>query len=579
MSIFNEFPYTNMHELNLDWILQEMKKLQKSVSTMAIESRTFDNVSDMASDDTLGAGSVVYVNGFYNSGDGGQGLYYISDTDEGLGIAISGGLYANPIIDWCYNLKQLGAKADGFTNDLPVIQGLLTKINNGVIANKPVYAPSGRYCVNDCIVIPSNIWLFGDGESTYFYLNRSSNWSGQVIGVCGSNVILERINGGYLGGAEANIEWTQAQEGFIGIGPSSYDGWIDHQTILEPHSNIICRDIWSDCQYALQTENTDAGTLINNVTYENVHAPNALVSVQAKSPDTIKNVYMNNIECAVIRLGQGNRVENLVLDNFRCELLINRNQGSLISNGYAKIIPGSKAYNSNIWVNYGNAPVATKTGCSLMNVISDANNVLNDGLNVETTAELTSENEPVCLTNVTTLNPLVYSIHGGGYVEAVNCSFDVNLPARLNATKAKLTNCVMYRSLYANTNNAVLDYLEYETGYADYSVNFPGYYERSGNWVKVCAMISASGFTAGDTIATLPDELKPAQIEHGIGNIQDVAQGGLTSVHNEAVVVSVDTDGNISVGASGVLAQDLADATILKFDFTYPVIPNYSTQQ
>lgn len=27
MSIFNEFPYTNIHELNLDWIIKEVKNV------------------------------------------------------------------------------------------------------------------------------------------------------------------------------------------------------------------------------------------------------------------------------------------------------------------------------------------------------------------------------------------------------------------------------------------------------------------------------------------------------------------------------------------------------------------------
>lgn len=32
MGVFEQFPYTNFHELNLDWIIAELKKLDKKVN-------------------------------------------------------------------------------------------------------------------------------------------------------------------------------------------------------------------------------------------------------------------------------------------------------------------------------------------------------------------------------------------------------------------------------------------------------------------------------------------------------------------------------------------------------------------
>ena len=31
MALFENFPYTNLHELNLDWLIQEMKDLEEKV--------------------------------------------------------------------------------------------------------------------------------------------------------------------------------------------------------------------------------------------------------------------------------------------------------------------------------------------------------------------------------------------------------------------------------------------------------------------------------------------------------------------------------------------------------------------
>ena len=573
MSIFTQFPYTNYHELNLDWLIRQMKQLQSQVSTMAVDHRTFDNMAALLTDSTVGPGSVVYIDGYYTTNDGGDGFWHIDETDGGLGVQLDSGLYANPIICWCYNLKQLGAHADGLSNDLDIIQGLISKIHNGVVPNRPIFAPAGRYAVNDCIVIPSNTWLFGVGPSTYFYLNRSGNWSGQVIGVCGSNVMLENFSGGYLGGAEAQIYFTQGQEGFIGIGPSTYEGWLNHEQIYEEHQNITCRDIWTDCQYCLQTENSADGSGIENVLYENIHAPNSLVSVQAHAPHTIKNITMKNIEAAVIRLGQGYTIDNLVLDGFRSELLINRNRGSVIMNGMSEIQMGSKAYNSRIWENYGNAPIATKTGCTMLNVTANANNILNDGINIETTADLTLENEPVNIENSTAYGAVNYQIHGGGYLNAVNCVFDPTKASRIAVDRARLVNCQLDAGPCVNVNRTYTEALTLEGDYENYTESLPMTCEISGNWAHVYGAVNnANGFTGGDTIAVLPRAAWPEILRHGFATIFNKSHGIGDGIESTQVPISVTTAGAFSIGNATSTAEDLAACNLVKFDFVYPIL-------
>ena len=34
MGLFDQFPYTNFHELNLDWIINEMKKLREDFNNL-----------------------------------------------------------------------------------------------------------------------------------------------------------------------------------------------------------------------------------------------------------------------------------------------------------------------------------------------------------------------------------------------------------------------------------------------------------------------------------------------------------------------------------------------------------------
>ena len=39
MALFENFPYTNLHELNLDWLINEIKKLEES-SVISVNGET-----------------------------------------------------------------------------------------------------------------------------------------------------------------------------------------------------------------------------------------------------------------------------------------------------------------------------------------------------------------------------------------------------------------------------------------------------------------------------------------------------------------------------------------------------------
>lgn len=574
MSIFNEFPYTNFHEMNLDWILEKIKKLDAKYSSFAIDPKIYNVVSDMITDDEIAENSLVFTGGYYHSNDGGSALYMITSSDEGLAVELDNGLYANPVIDNVYNLKQLGAHADGFTNDYNIIQGLLGKIKNGEVANKPIYAPAGRYVVNDCIVIPSDVWMFGDGETTYFYLNTSTSWSGQVIGICGSNVKLEHVNGGYLGGDNATILFT-AQQGFVGVAPASYDAWVNHSTTpLENHSNIYLNDLYTDCQYGIQTESTTLNntSLITDVTYENIHMPNALVSAVANNNKTIKNLVMRNITASVIRVSGGYEIENLVLDGFKCELLINRCNNSKISNGEIKMMPNSKAYNSNIWASHFDAPFATRTSCTLNNVYIDANGLLPTACAVETTTAYTQPEYPVNLVNVYVTGDTEHPIRGGSYLNAVNCYFDPAHTSIVSHEHGRLVNCVCNIDSIANTNQSYTNELALNTDVVqNYTPGFAPIAVQTGDVVKITAMLTcANGLTGGQTIATLPATIRPSVNRYAFITIF-TQTSGIATLNSTEIIMTVTPEGAVTVGALGSSAGDLAAARTIKIDAVIPM--------
>lgn len=132
MGLFDQFPYTNFHELNLDWIIDEMKKLRED----------FDSLPD----------AII----------------------EKLIATFKPGNFIN--------VKLLGAKGDGVTDDTLIIQNALNKY-------KSIFIPAGTYKIssvfinNDCTVLGENsdsTILDGFVKTTGYEDNVNSNLPGGV---------------------------------------------------------------------------------------------------------------------------------------------------------------------------------------------------------------------------------------------------------------------------------------------------------------------------------------------------------------------------------------------------------------
>lgn len=146
MGLFDQFPYTNFHELNLDWIIDEMKKLRED----------------------------------FNS----------------LPVSIIDKLIANFKIGNFVNVKLLGAKGDGVTDDTLVIQTALNRY-------KSIFIPAGTYKIsnlyfgNDCTILGENsdsTVLDGFVKTEGYEDNVNSNLPGGVHDAILCN--LSVINGG-----------------------------------------------------------------------------------------------------------------------------------------------------------------------------------------------------------------------------------------------------------------------------------------------------------------------------------------------------------------------------------------------
>ena len=139
----------------------------------------FDNVEAMKNATNLIDGSFAKTLGFYEKNDGGSALYKIRTMtnddviDEMFIIEMNDSenqLIAELIFD-NINLKQIGAKGDGETNDSLIIQ---SSINKAQSLKKNVIAPEGHYIINSTLTLYGRTSLKGDGIVVFDFSNIST---------------------------------------------------------------------------------------------------------------------------------------------------------------------------------------------------------------------------------------------------------------------------------------------------------------------------------------------------------------------------------------------------------------------
>ena len=128
-----------------DGTLQEIVDNYVSLNSIIIE----DSVSSMLSNNKLVSGNSVKTLGYYSINDGGGAYYLITDeeltSDNALIYDLDNGLKAKLVINSEINLKQIGAKGDGVTDDSQIFN----KIKD--IPVTKFFIPAGKYLINSTI--------------------------------------------------------------------------------------------------------------------------------------------------------------------------------------------------------------------------------------------------------------------------------------------------------------------------------------------------------------------------------------------------------------------------------------------
>lgn len=110
-----------------EYIIQESGDIELSNGLFAKKvsfkyiAQTIEEMQKLA----LKVGDVVEVLGYYQSGDGAGHLRIIASEDDGSGVQLGNGLWANLIYDGYILVDWLGAKGDGVFDDSDIIQKAL----------------------------------------------------------------------------------------------------------------------------------------------------------------------------------------------------------------------------------------------------------------------------------------------------------------------------------------------------------------------------------------------------------------------------------------------------------------------
>lgn len=352
----------------------------------SITQKVYNTVMDMAMDARLEAGDKVCTCGYYTPYDGGGACYeirevqqsdYISDGIDGTTSAsgvvklVVSGLCAEYCHNGNVNVLCCGVKRD---TDEDQFERLFRCVRIPNIAN--IYVPKGRYILSNTILIPSDCTMYGDGVSSKIYYNGENDALGTGLGNGGSNVTFKSfrvdhlahkdptyldetgVEHHYFQNADSIFMYTDKNKqlsdflGGIGISNLEFDSWVEYverfldgedpsttEILRTDVKNIKAIDIYSESCYPLQCEptpgsNGGAGFYIEGLLYENIYAPNGMVSLYPqRNGGTLKDVRVNNIDCLYFRVGTGHRTgREIVINDVICKVARLADTGISVNN-------------------------------------------------------------------------------------------------------------------------------------------------------------------------------------------------------------------------------------------------------
>lgn len=176
---------TGNYNAQVEYYRQETARVADEVTSRVKE---YNTVSDMINDADAEDGFVGKTLGYYAVNDGGGAYYNITETEpDGYYEELDNGLYATLIYGNVINVKQFGAKGDGFTNDDDAFASAFNEAESLIhskdfndhtpaqfIGGITVFIPTGVYVLTDTINLAPTVILKGEGKNSSIIRSSAS---------------------------------------------------------------------------------------------------------------------------------------------------------------------------------------------------------------------------------------------------------------------------------------------------------------------------------------------------------------------------------------------------------------------
>ena len=129
-------------------------------------AKVYNTIAEMQQDRKLKAGKVVEVLGYYQAGDGAGHKRKIENEDDGSGVLLENGLYANIVHNGDILLNWFGAKDDITYNSTNEVKRFFGYMKTNPYCNFII--PDGTFAWETNVFIPSNITLTINGKFVAF---------------------------------------------------------------------------------------------------------------------------------------------------------------------------------------------------------------------------------------------------------------------------------------------------------------------------------------------------------------------------------------------------------------------------
>lgn len=125
---------------NYDKLDQNAETTNKTSTELRNNKLDKVNTIEELKSQNLKVGDIIEVLGYHQAGDGSEHKRVIADSDDGSGVLLENGLYANIVHNGKVNVSWFGAKGDGVTDDGDIIKKAIIYCNIVKLDNNKVYA-------------------------------------------------------------------------------------------------------------------------------------------------------------------------------------------------------------------------------------------------------------------------------------------------------------------------------------------------------------------------------------------------------------------------------------------------------